>query len=184
MAKAQGFHNPARLIAASTGASRADSLKLINVGIATAQRQTFGGERLPSRHPHVAAALEAAKIGIEAASAITSMLDRASVRAEASRVGFVEAALVDLAAHVPLETLLRGIREAEARLDPDGVEPREDELRMERSLTMREDRSGMVHLHARLDPESAAPVKAATCHATLIRRRAAPARELEKLRSV
>ena len=161
LAKAQGFHNPARLIAASTGASRADSLKLINVGIATAQRQTFGGERLPSRHPHVAAALEAAKIGIEAASAITSMLDRASVRAEASRVGLVEAALVDLAAHVPLETLLRGIREAEARLDPDGVEPREDELRMERSLTMREDRRGMVHLHARLDPESAAPVKAA-----------------------
>ena len=32
---------------------------------------------------------------------------------------------------------------------------------MERSLTMREDGRGMVHLHARLDPESAAPVKAA-----------------------
>ena len=38
LAKAQGFHNPVRLIAASTGASRADSLKLISVGIATAQR--------------------------------------------------------------------------------------------------------------------------------------------------
>jgi len=161
LAKAQGFHNPARLIAASTGASRADAQRLITVGTVTAQRQTFSGERLPSRHPHVAGALAAAKIGIDAASAITSMLDRASARAEASRVDRVEAALVELAAQVPLETLVRGVREAEARLDPDGVEPREDEVRMERSLTMREDGQGMVHLHARLDPESAAPVKAA-----------------------
>ncbi|MDQ0574293.1 HNH endonuclease signature motif containing protein [Agromyces albus] len=161
LAKAQGFHNPTRLIAASTGASRADAVRLIAVGIATAERQAFSGERMPARHPHVAAALEAATIGIEAASAITSMLDRASARAETSRVDVVEAALVDLAARVPLEILTRGVREAEARLDPDGVEPREEELRMERSLTMREDGRGIVHLHARLDPESAAPLKAA-----------------------
>ncbi|TYL52875.1 HNH endonuclease signature motif containing protein [Agromyces mariniharenae] len=161
LAKAQGFHNPVRLIAASTGASRADAQKLVAVGTATATRQTFTGERLPARHPHVAAALDAAKIGIEAASAITSMLDRASARAEATSIDHVEAALVDLAATVPLETLVRGVREAEARLDPDGVEPREELLRMERSLTMREDGRGMVNLHARLDPESAAPVKAA-----------------------
>ena len=56
---------------------------------------------------------------------------------------------------------MRGVREAEARLDEDGVEPREEELRQERSLTMREDVHGMLHLHARLDPEHAAPVKAA-----------------------
>ncbi|MFE6256600.1 DUF222 domain-containing protein [Agromyces sp. NPDC057865] len=161
LAKAQGFHNPVRLIAASTGASRSDAAKLIAVGTATAQRQMFTGERLPPRHPHVAAALDAARIGIEAASAITSMLDRASTRAEAGSIDLVEAALVDLAATVPLETLVRGVREAEARLDPDGVEPREELLRMERSLTMREDGRGMVNLHARLDPESAAPVKAA-----------------------
>jgi hypothetical protein len=105
--------------------------------------------------------LEAGSIGIEAASTITSMLDRVSVRTDPGRADVVEAALVDLAAQVPLETLTRGVREAEARLDPDGVEPREDELRMERSLTMREDGRGVVHLHARLDPESAAPVKAA-----------------------
>lgn len=161
LAKAQGFHNPVRLIAASTGASRVETQRLIAVGTATAQRQTFSGERLPSRRPHVAAAVEAAELSIEAASAISSMLDRASTRADASRVDVVEAALVDLAARVPLETLIRGVREAEARLDADGVEPREDVLRMERSLTMREDGNGMVHLHARLDPESAAPVKAA-----------------------
>ncbi|WP_136706160.1 HNH endonuclease signature motif containing protein [Agromyces sp. H66] len=161
LAKAHGFHNPARLIAASTGASRADAQRLIAVGTATAQRQTFTGERLPSRHPHVAAALESGRIGVEAASAITQMLDRASARAVSSKADIVEAALVDLAARVPLDLLNRGVREAEARLDPDGVEPREEHLRMERSLTIREDGHGMLHLHARLDPETAAPIKTA-----------------------
>ena len=140
---------------------------LIAVGTATAERQTFSGERRPSRHPHVAAALESATIGIEAASAITSMLDRVAPHPDPALADTVEAALVRLAGQVPLEILQRGVREAEARLDADadadadGIEPREDGLRMERSLTLREDGRGMVHLHARLDPESAAPVKAA-----------------------
>ncbi|MGN6203677.1 DUF222 domain-containing protein, partial [Humibacter sp.] len=49
----------------------------------------------------------------------------------------------------------------EARLDQDGVAPREEELRADRSLTIRQDSTGMVRLTARLDPETAAPVKAA-----------------------
>jgi hypothetical protein len=161
LAKAAGFHNPVRLIAAATGASRGDAAKLIAVGTATAERRSFGGERMPSKHPHVAAALAAAEIGVDAAAAITSMLDRVAARADPARAEITEAALVGLAARASLELLLRGVQAAEARLDQDGVEPREEELRQERSLTMREDGHGMVHLHARLDPETAAPVKAA-----------------------
>ncbi|MBM7505935.1 DUF222 domain-containing protein [Agromyces aurantiacus] len=161
LARVHGFANPVRLVAASTGASRSDAARLIAVGTATAERQSFGGERLPSRHPHVAAALDEGRVGVDAASAITSMLDRVRRRADPALAEATEAALVDLAARVPLELLMRGIREAEARLDRDGVEPREEELRMGRSLTMREDAAGMLHVHARLDPESAAPVKAA-----------------------
>ena len=161
LARAQGFHNPVRLIAASTGASRSDAAKLIAVGTAIAERLTFGGDRLPSRHAHVAAALESGLIGVDAASAITSMLDRVRMRADPDLVATCEAVLVDLAARVPLDLLSRGIREAEARLDRDGVEPREEQLRSKRSLTMREDATGMIHLHARLDPETAAPVKTA-----------------------
>jgi hypothetical protein len=37
-AKAQGFHNPVRLIAASTGASRVDAARLVAVGAASADR--------------------------------------------------------------------------------------------------------------------------------------------------
>jgi hypothetical protein len=161
LAKAHRFHNPVRLIAASTGASRGDAAKLIAVGTATAERRSFGGERMPSTHPHAAAALTAATISVEAASAITSMLDRVAVRADPAHAEITEAALVGLAARASLETLQRGVRAAEARLDHDGVEPREEQLRQERSLTIREDGNGLIHLHARLDPETAAPVKAA-----------------------
>jgi hypothetical protein len=161
LAKAQGFQNPTRLIAASLGGSRADAARLVAVGAATAERQTFGGERLASKHPHVAAALKAAAISVDGAAAITGMLERVALRADPTLADVVEAALVDLAVDAPLELLLRGVREAEARLDHDGVEPRDELLHQERSLTMREDAAGMLHLHARLDPESAAPVKAA-----------------------
>ena len=61
-AKAQGFHNPARLVAAATGGSRVDAQRLIAVGVATAERQAFSGERMPARHPHVAAALRSANL--------------------------------------------------------------------------------------------------------------------------
>ena len=80
LAKAQGFHNASRLIAASTGGTRHEAARLIAVGRATAYRRSFGGERLPSRHPHVAAALRDGGIALEAASAITAMLDRVAVR--------------------------------------------------------------------------------------------------------
>ncbi|MDQ0893947.1 DUF222 domain-containing protein [Agromyces ramosus] len=161
LAKTHGFHNAARLIAASLGGSRADAARLVAVGAATAERLTFGAERLPSRHPHVAAALHDAVISVDAAAAITGMLNRVALRADPVIADVVEAALVELAANAPLELLLRGVREAEARLDHDGVEPRDELLSRARSLTMREDGNGMLHLHARLDPETAAPVKAA-----------------------
>ena len=100
LAKAQGFHNATRLIAASTGGSRHDAARLIAVGRATAHRQAFAGERLPPRHPHVAAALREGDIALEAASAITTMLDRVALRAEPARADAVESALVALASQV------------------------------------------------------------------------------------
>jgi hypothetical protein len=98
---------------------------------------------------------------VDAAAAITSMLDRVAHRAEPARAMQVEKILAERAAELPFELLLRLIRQAETRLDQDGLEPREEELRAERSLHLREDRHGMVHLTAVLDPESAAPVKVA-----------------------
>jgi len=71
LAKQQGFLNPARLVAAATGGAVSTATKLVNVGRATATRQSLTGQRMPAVHPHVAAALDAATISVDAAAAIT-----------------------------------------------------------------------------------------------------------------
>ncbi|WP_308194292.1 DUF222 domain-containing protein [Microbacterium croceum] len=68
-----------------------------------------------------------------------------------------ERVLVDAAAGLAVDAVRKLVVRAEAWLDPDGVAPREEEARARRSVTMFE-RDGMVHLNARLDAESAAPV--------------------------
>ncbi len=160
LAKKNGYRNAAVLIAATTGTTVGDASRLVAVGEATAPRRTFSGVDAPARHPHVAAALASGRIGMPAASAIISMLDRVAFRASPSDLEDVERMLAAQAPGLSLDQLGKVIARAEAHLDPDGLEPKEQELRGERSLVMFE-RAGMVHLTAKLDPESAAPVKAA-----------------------
>ncbi|TFV96602.1 hypothetical protein E4M00_10970, partial [Leifsonia flava] len=57
LAKQQGYRSPAALVAAASGGSTAEAARLIAVGAATASRQAFSGQRMPPRHPHVAAAI-------------------------------------------------------------------------------------------------------------------------------
>ncbi|WP_308464999.1 HNH endonuclease signature motif containing protein [Rathayibacter soli] len=161
LAKQHGFLGPTRLVAAATGGSITEASRLVSVGTATATRQSLTGQQLPPTHPHVAAALQAGGISVSAASAITTMLDRVARRANPGQAEAMEQLLAQKAADLPLEILYRLIREAEARLDADGVAPKEKELRADRAVYIRQDAHGMTHLSAHLDPESAAPVKAA-----------------------
>lgn len=160
LAKKNGYRNAAVLIAATTGTTVGDASRLVAVGEATAPRRQFSGADAPARHPHVAAALAAGRIGLPAASAIIAMLDRVALRAQPQAVDDVERVLSQQAPGLGLDQLGKVIARAEAHLDPDGLEPKEHELRGERSLVMFE-RFGMLHLNAKLDPESAAPVRAA-----------------------
>ncbi|WP_353810485.1 HNH endonuclease signature motif containing protein [Agromyces sp. SYSU T00194] len=184
LAKQQGFHNPARLVASSTGGSTGDAMRLLSVGAATRERESFSGERMPAKHPSVAAAVGAGSISLDAASAITSMLERVALRADPEAMRGVEETLVSHAASLPLAMLQRAIRQAEAMLDVDGVAPREEELRQQRGITLREGRDGMVHVSGRLDPETAAPVKAAleSLVSDALRRR--PDAPIEDLRTI
>lgn len=161
LARMQGYRTPATLLAATIGTSTGDAIRLVAVGDATAPRQTLSGERAPARHPHVATALASGTIGVPAASAIITLLDRIALRADRATIDEAERTLTAQAAGLTLDQLAAVIRRAEAHLDPDGVLPREDELRGERALHIREERSGMLLFTARLDPENAAPVKAA-----------------------
>lgn len=160
LAKKHGYRNPIALVAATTGTTNGDAARLVAVGEATTPRRTFSGEDAPARHPHVAAGLASGSIGMPAASAIIAMLDRVAFRCDRETLDAAEQTLVQQAAGLTLDQLAKVIARAEAHLDPDGLEPKESELRADRSVHMFE-RAGMLHLRATLDPETAAPVKTA-----------------------
>lgn len=161
LARKAGFRSPQRLIAAATGGHAGDAHRLVQVGAATAPRMTFSGQRAPARHPELAGALEAGTLSVAAASAVATMLDRVALRAGVAAVHEAEAAIVAQAPLLSLDELCAVLRRAEAWLDPDGLEPKLDELHTARSLHLREDREGMLVLTAKLDPETAAPIRAA-----------------------
>lgn len=158
LAKQQGFRNPTALIASTTGTSTGEAQRLAKVGEATAPRTTLTGEAAPARHPHIAKAHSSGDIGIAAASAIITMLDRAALRADHGSLDAAERILAEQAVGLSADQLAKVIARAEAHLDPDGLEPRERNARGERSLLMYE-RDGMFHFTGKCEVESAAPIK-------------------------
>lgn len=160
LAKKQGFSSPAVLISTTTGTSVGEAIRIVQVGEATAPRVSLTGEQLPAKRPHVAAEVAAGRLGMTAASSIIALLDRLTLRADRARLDDAEQQLVALAPGLRADELGRLLARAEAHLDPDGIEPRHEALRDDRSVLMQE-RDGMLLVTGRLDPETAAPVKAA-----------------------
>ena len=157
MAKQQGYRSPATLIAAATGVSTGDASRLVKVGEATAPRSDLLGARLPAKYPLVSEALDSGALGAPAAAMIIGLLDRCRIATGVERVVEAERMLAEKAAGLALDHVRKLVVRAEAWLDPDGLEPREEERRGRRALTLFE-REGMVHLNAVLDVETAAPV--------------------------
>ncbi|KRC61262.1 hypothetical protein ASE14_10170 [Agromyces sp. Root81] len=161
LARKHGFASPERLIAQTTGGRYSDAARLVAVGQATSHRASFTGEALPPRHPHVAAALDAGTLGVAAAEVIRRFLDRLPAAVAHGDVDAAEQLLVDRAPAVGVDGLTRLITQLEAHLDPDGVKPREDELRARRGLSIWQDAAGMINLKGAFDPANGAPIKLA-----------------------
>jgi hypothetical protein len=161
VSKQHDCSTPERLIMQVTGGRYADAARLVSIGEATAHRQSFTGEQLPARHPHLAAAFEAGSVSIDAAELIRRFLARVAPRADRGELDAAESLLVERAPIVGVEGVQRLIKQLEAHLDPDGVKPREDELRAARSLKIWEDGAGMINLRGALDPATGAPIKLA-----------------------
>ncbi|WP_334149295.1 DUF222 domain-containing protein [Microbacterium sp.] len=157
LAKQQGFRSPAKLIAATTGVSAGDAARLVAVGEATAPRADLVGSPVPAKYPVVRDALATGALGVAAAGLLIALLERCRVAAGVERTAEGERVLVEKAAGLALDDVRKLVVRAEAWLDPAGVEPREEERRVRRSVTIFE-RDGMVHLNALLDAETAAPV--------------------------
>ncbi len=153
LARREGFSTPNRLIAAATGGSLADAARLVDVG------ETLAAPSLDERprYPHVAQAVRAGRLNIEAASVLTRTLGRLTGAREA--LDSLERRLVEKAAGLTLTEVRRVAMRAEALHDPAAWRRREERQYDERAVTVHDDETGMVVLTARLDPMSAAPVK-------------------------
>ncbi|PCE14083.1 hypothetical protein AUC47_05415 [Microbacterium sp. SZ1] len=160
LAKQQGFRSPATMIAATTGGSTGDASRLVKVGEATAPRASLLGEALPPRYPFVQRASMSGELSGAGAAIIVTLLDRARLTVDLTRVGEAERLLVERARGLSLDDVRKLVVRAEAWLDPDGVAPREEQARAGRSLTMFE-RDGSLHLTLQTDIASGAPIRAA-----------------------
>ncbi|ALJ20951.1 HNH endonuclease [Microbacterium sp. No. 7] len=160
LARRQGFRSAEQLIGTAWGIAVGEARRFTQVGEATAPRTALSGEALPERHPHLADAVRAGLLGVTAAAAIVTMLDRVAPRAGADALRQMEQHLAIAAAELRPDELGKLLAHAEALLDPDGLEPRLDAARADRSLSVTE-RDGVLRLVFTSDVVSGAPVRAA-----------------------
>lgn len=158
LAKRQGHRNATTMLATTLGTSTGEAAKLMEVGIATAPQLLLSGEAVPARHPHVAEAVAAGRIGRDAAVAIIRMLDGVCDRVGPGGLDEAEKLLVSQAVGLELHAVQKLLLRAEAHLDPDGVEPKEDDLRARTFLSIRQDASGGVAVKGFFDPARGAVV--------------------------
>ena len=161
LARKRGFASAERLLCDAFGGRFTDAARLVSVGQATARRSSFTGETLPPKHPQLAAALRSGAIGVDATELIRRFLERVAVRADRCAVEEAEQFLVERAPLVGVDGIPCLTKQLEARLDPDGVRPREEEQRARRGLSIWEDAAGMINLRGAFDPVTGAPIKLA-----------------------
>ena len=172
LARREGFATPARMVAASTGGSTAEAARLIAVGTATLDASRVmagdavvggpaGAAPARPRFSHVADAVNGGRMSVDAASMITAALTRVADAASEEAIADAERLLVTRARELPLDRLAVVVRHVEARLDLEAHLRREQARWDERYLNVYENRAGVVVIDGRLDPEAAAPVRAA-----------------------
>jgi len=121
---------------------------------------------LSPRFACVRDAVRGGKLSIDGANLITRMLIRIwdrhkALGLELSDIDRVERMLVERAHGLSANRFARIVRQLEAQMDSGRHALTEELQRQERFVTMFEDQAGMFVLRARLDAETAAPVRAA-----------------------
>jgi hypothetical protein len=150
-----GEKSPTLLVARTAGIDPAEAADWCSAGAVAAVPTTLQGELLPTRYPLLAAAIADARLELSGVRLIAETLDEVAVRAATEDVSRIERVLVDLAPSLTTRELRRLCREAIERADPDGAEPREDELRRRSGVQIVRRRDGLVQWIITMHPEAA-----------------------------
>ncbi|WP_165067149.1 HNH endonuclease signature motif containing protein [Marisediminicola senii] len=159
LSRRHGHSRGAGLVERVTRVSAAEASRRIRLGTAVSPRTSLGGGSMPPLYPAMADALSAGRLGVDAANAILRALSQVSSTADPVDLHIAEAALVEYARDEPADLVaVQAIAYREA-LDPDGAEPRDEELRRRRALTLGREVNGMTRGVMMLNPEAAALVR-------------------------
>jgi len=156
----------AQLVELVTRTSSAEAARRVRVGRAITASPNLIGAPLPAAFEHVAAALSAGRLAVDAAAAIIRHLTEASRSASPATLREAEAMLVEQAATLPAEFVAQLAQRTCAMLDPDGVEPRENELRQKRRFHLGREVNGMTPFSGLADPVNAGLLRAALSERT------------------
>ena len=161
-----GHGKAALLVEALTRVSPREAGRRTRLGASIRSPRGFDGELLPSAHPRVAAALELGSIGIDSAEVIVRCLDEAATRAgisleaEENRT-VAEEALVEVAAASTADEVAVQARAWREALDPDGAEPRDEQIYQRRSFVLGREINGERTIRGTLVGIDAALLQAA-----------------------
>ncbi|GAA3861953.1 hypothetical protein GCM10022381_02770 [Leifsonia kafniensis] len=179
LAQRHGFLTPEALIQSETGGTRAEAAKLVAVG--TLMTDTEAAEELQKADPGspfatvpwlavVAGAVSAGTLSIDAAEAIRKGLGDIDPGVPAEKLAAAAQFLLEEAATLNADQLLRRARRLRDELDADGIARREKTQRDARSFRIWRQDDGMYRVSALLPPEDGRLVELIVDGATSPRR--------------
>ncbi|PRY67666.1 HNH endonuclease [Glaciihabitans tibetensis] len=149
-----GHRRAHHLIESVARISSSEATRRIRVATATRTHLTLTGDTLPAPYPAVSAALHSGHLSIDTSARIITGLDEARKHHNESdpdteehwqdSVRAAEAHLVDTATDTAPDTVAIHIRQWREALDPDGAEPREDDIRSRRGFRQGRERNGIT----------------------------------------
>jgi hypothetical protein len=161
-----GHGKAALLVEALTRVSPREASRRIRLGSSIRSARALDGSLLPAEHAAVAGAMSSGSLGVDAAEIIVRCLDQAaqhagmSLEAEANRA-VAERALVEIAASATADEVGVQARAWREALDPDGAEPRDEEIYRRRSLVFGRESNGVRTIRGTLLPVDAALLQSA-----------------------
>ena len=170
LARSLGERTPAMAVARLTGIDPAEAHDWIAAGAATSASIALSGEMLAPRYGALASGLARAALTPRAARTIAAALDAVAPRCGVDELAGLEKVLLDYAPSLTARELARFCRHVVDRFDPDGAQPREDELRERSGVTVIHGRDGLVTWIVKMHPEAAGTLSAAVDARTAPRR--------------
>jgi Domain of unknown function (DUF222) len=153
---------PNNFIEQMTLIPQAEASRRIRIGLAIRQRQSLLGEHLPPERPLVAEAMMGGLIGIDTAATILHSLKQAELGCDATpdRMDAAELALVEKGARESADLVGDAGRLWRDLLDPEGIEPRYEDIRNHAMVTIGRERNGIKNYNIKADPETSAVLDA------------------------